>query len=201
MELHAIEFEQKVVRELDIGLVDLVDEQDRTALGGECLPELAALDVIRNIGDAGIAELAVPQARDRVVLVEPLLGLRSRLDVPGQKRRSDALGNLFGQHRLAGSGLAFHQKRPFEDDRRVDRDFQVLGGDIVLGTGKPHRSVLSGYPAYLASRPGAATRLPWSLRGVRLRWANDDRRHLERPHAGREGTSGEAIRGGIECWV
>src|SRR4029450_31162 len=28
-ELHAVEFEQEIVRELDIGLVDLVDQQDR----------------------------------------------------------------------------------------------------------------------------------------------------------------------------
>ena len=29
VELHAVEFEQEVVRELDIGLVDLVDQQHR----------------------------------------------------------------------------------------------------------------------------------------------------------------------------
>ncbi len=29
VEFHAVELEQEIVRELDIGLVDLVDEQDR----------------------------------------------------------------------------------------------------------------------------------------------------------------------------
>ena len=37
-ELHAIEFLQQVVRELDVGLVDLVDQQHRALVGDERLP-------------------------------------------------------------------------------------------------------------------------------------------------------------------
>src|SRR5688572_26026978 len=55
VELHAVELEQEVVRELDVGLVDLVDEEHRPRLGGEGVPELAALDVVADVGDARVA--------------------------------------------------------------------------------------------------------------------------------------------------
>ena len=48
----------------------------------EGLPQLAALDVVADVVDALVAELAVAQARDGVVLVEALVGLGRRLDVP-----------------------------------------------------------------------------------------------------------------------
>jgi hypothetical protein len=42
VELHAVELLQEVVRELDVGLVDLVDQQHRGARR-ERFPQLAAL--------------------------------------------------------------------------------------------------------------------------------------------------------------
>ena len=48
-ELHAIEFLQQIVRELDVGLVDLVDQQHRPLVGDEGLPQLAALDVVADV--------------------------------------------------------------------------------------------------------------------------------------------------------
>ena len=143
MELHAVEFEQEVVRELDVGLVDLVDEQHGPRVERKRVPQLAVLDVVAHVRHARIAELAVAQARDGVVLVEPLLGLGGGLDVPGEQRRADALGDLFGQHGFARAGLALHQQRPLQHDGGVDRDLQVLGRHIGLGAGEPrHRSVL-----------------------------------------------------------
>ncbi len=41
------------------------------------------------------------------VLVEALLRLGGGLDVPGQERRPEALGNLLGQYGLAGTRLPF----------------------------------------------------------------------------------------------
>src|SRR5829696_8800064 len=49
VKLHAVELEQKVVRELDVGLVDLVDEEHRARLGPEGVPELAAADVVADV--------------------------------------------------------------------------------------------------------------------------------------------------------
>ena len=58
VELHPVEFEQEVVRKLDIGLVDLVDQEHRPLGRREGLPQLAAFDVVADIRDARIAELA-----------------------------------------------------------------------------------------------------------------------------------------------
>ena len=85
-----------------------------------------------------VAELAVAQARHRVVFVQALLRLGGGLDVPGQKRRAERLGDFLRQHGLAGAGLALDQQRALEHDRGVDGDLEVVGGDIVLGAGKFH---------------------------------------------------------------
>ena len=137
-ELHAIEFEQQIVGELDVGLVDFVDQKHRALVVGEGFPQLAALDVVRDIRDPGIAELAVAQPRHRVVFVEALLRLGGGLDVPGQKRRAERFCDFLGQHGLAGTGLALDQQRALEHDRGVDRDLEIIGGDIALGAGKFH---------------------------------------------------------------
>jgi len=52
VEFHAVEFLQQIVRELDVGLVDLVDQENGSFAGDEGLPQLAAANVILDIGDA-----------------------------------------------------------------------------------------------------------------------------------------------------
>ena len=76
MEFHAIEFEQQVVGEVDVCLVNLVDQEYGADLGRKSFPKLAALDVVLVGADTGIAELAITQTRYRVVFVETLLRLR-----------------------------------------------------------------------------------------------------------------------------
>ena len=49
VELHAVEFAQQVVRELDVGLVDLVDQQRHRLLGREGLPQHALDDVVADV--------------------------------------------------------------------------------------------------------------------------------------------------------
>jgi hypothetical protein len=85
-ELHPVEFEQQVVRELDVRLVDLVDQQHHRLRRLEGLPQLAADDVVADVVDPLVAELPVAQARHRVVLVEALLRLGGGLDVPLDQR-------------------------------------------------------------------------------------------------------------------
>ena len=111
-ELHAIELLQQVVGELDVGLVDLVDQQHRAHVHGERVPQLAALDVVLDVVDARVAELAVAQARDGVVLVEALVGLGRRFDVPLDDGHAERLGHLQRERRLAGAGLALDEQRP-----------------------------------------------------------------------------------------
>ena len=132
IELHPIELLQEIVRELDVGLVDLVDQQHRPLVGVEGFPELAAADVVADVLDPLVAQLAVAQAGDGVVFVEALLGLGGRLDVPGDQRGVERLGDFIGQHGLAGARLALDQQRTFQRDGGVDRDLQVIGRHIVV---------------------------------------------------------------------
>ena len=132
VELHAVELLQQVVGELDVGLVDLVDQQHGALVQRERLPQLALADVVADVADARVAELAVAQPAHRVVLVEALQRLGGRLDVPLDERRLDRLGDLQRQHGLAGAGLALHQQRPLQGDGGVDGDLEIVGRDVVL---------------------------------------------------------------------
>jgi hypothetical protein len=123
---------------LDIGLVDLVDEQHRPLVRDEGDPQLAAPDVVADVLDAGVAELAVAQARHRVVLVKALQRLGGRFHMPFEERRREALGDLDGEHGLAGTRLALDQQRPLERDRGIDGDLEVVGRHIGAGSFKAH---------------------------------------------------------------
>ena len=139
VELHPIEFLEQVVREFDVGLVDLVDQQHRQVRRGERLPQFAAADIVRNVVDPRVAELAVAQPRHRVIFVEALVGLGGRLDVPADQRRAERRGDLVGEHGLAGAGLALDQQRAAQRDGGIDRDLEVVGGDVVGGAFEAHR--------------------------------------------------------------
>ena len=136
IEFHAIELLEEVVRELDVCLVDLVDQQDRALRGREALPELALLDVVADVLDPLFAQLAVAQAGHGVVLVEALMSLGRGLDVPGDQLGVEGLGDLVGQHGLAGTRLALDQKGALEGDGGVDGHLQVIGGNVVLSAFK-----------------------------------------------------------------
>ena len=83
VELHPVEFLQQVVGELDVGLVDLVDQQDGAGRGGKRLPQLALLQIVADVMDAFLAQLAVAQPADGVVLIKAVMGLGRGFDVPG----------------------------------------------------------------------------------------------------------------------
>ena len=133
-ELHPIEFKQQVVGELDIGFVDLVDQDDGRFVGFKSVPQFAAHDVVANVMHAGIAELAVAQAGDGVVFVEALLGFGGGFDVPLDQGPAERVGDFVGEDGLAGAGFALHQQRALQRDRGVDGDLQVAGGDVFVGT-------------------------------------------------------------------
>ncbi|MNG90691.1 hypothetical protein D3C79_495910 [compost metagenome] len=142
VELHLVEFLQQVVGELDIGLVDLVDQQDHPLVGLEGFPELALLQVVAHIVDFFGAQLRIAQAADRVVLVQALVSLGGGLDMPGDQACAEGGGELFGEHGLAGAGFAFDQQRALQGDGCVDRQFQVVCGDVVAGAFELHGAIL-----------------------------------------------------------
>ncbi|MNH10829.1 hypothetical protein D3C79_703190 [compost metagenome] len=142
VELHLVELLQQVVGELDVGLVDFVDQQNYPLFGFERFPELALLQVVAHVVDLVHPQLRVTQAADRIVLVEALVSLGGRLDVPGNQLGAKGFGQLFGEHGLAGAGFALDQQWPFQGDRRVDCQFQVVGGDVGAGAFELHEPIL-----------------------------------------------------------
>jgi hypothetical protein len=102
------------------------------------MPQHALDDVVVDVLDALVAELAVAQATHRVIFVQALVGLGRALDVPFEQGHAQRGGGLLGQHRLAGAGLALDQQRPLQGDRGVDRQHQVGGGDVLVGTFEFH---------------------------------------------------------------
>ena len=132
-ELHAIEFLKEVIREFDVGLVDLVDEQYAPLLGGERLPKLALLDVIADVVDPIVAELRITQARNRVVLIQALLRLRRRLDVPGDQRHPHRAGDFLGKQGLSRTGFTLDQERPLKLHDGVYGEGEFICDDVGIG--------------------------------------------------------------------
>ena len=108
-EFHAIEFQQKIVRELDIRLVDLINQQYHLLLGFEGFPQLALDDVVADVLDLLVTELGIPQAGDRIVFVQSLLSLGGGFDVPGNQAQAEGRSHFFGQEGFTSAGLAFDQ--------------------------------------------------------------------------------------------
>jgi hypothetical protein len=116
-EAHLVELAQQVVRELEVGLVDLVDQQHVAIGGGERAAERSKLDVVVDVGDVAGAEAAVVEALHGVVHVQAIGRLRRGLDVPRQHRHREAVGDVTRQDGLAGARLALQQQRALERDR------------------------------------------------------------------------------------
>ena len=81
-EAHAVELVEQVVRELEVGLVDLVDEEDDALARRERAPERPELDVAADVLHVAVAEARVVEALHGVVDVEAVLRARRRLDGP-----------------------------------------------------------------------------------------------------------------------
>ena len=56
-EFHPVEFAQQVGRKLDVGLVDLIDQEHGLDVAEKRLPDAAAHDVVAYVLDAVITEL------------------------------------------------------------------------------------------------------------------------------------------------
>src|SRR5436189_235694 len=75
LEAHHVELLQEVVGELDVGLVDLVDEQHHSLRRRERAAERAELDVAADVLHVAVAESAVVEALHGVIHVQALLRL------------------------------------------------------------------------------------------------------------------------------
>src|SRR3546814_9632080 len=97
-------------RALDIGLVDLVDQQDGQARRGECLPQLALLDVVADVMDPFLAQLAVAQTGHRIIFIEALLCLGSRFHVPFDQRSEEHTSELQSLMRISYAVFCLKKK-------------------------------------------------------------------------------------------
>ncbi|OPZ11872.1 MAG: hypothetical protein BWZ07_01716 [Alphaproteobacteria bacterium ADurb.BinA280] len=138
MELHAVEFLQQIIRKLDVGLVDFIDQQHHPLCVVKRFPQLAAPNVMPHIVNTRITQLRIAQSTHRVVFVQALLRLGGRLHVPGQQGRAKRVGHFLREHGLARPRFSLDQQRPLQGDGRVHRQLQGLGGDITLSTLELH---------------------------------------------------------------
>ena len=57
---HPGEILEQVIGELDVGLINLINQQNDAPFMGKSFPEFAAVNIVFNIFDAFIPELAIP---------------------------------------------------------------------------------------------------------------------------------------------
>jgi hypothetical protein len=110
-EAHPIELVEQIVRELDVGLVDLVDEQHDALLRRRRPAERAQLDVAADVLDVPVAEARVVEALDRVVDVEAVLARVVDFTCQVRSGKPQGFGDGLGEERLARAGLAPHEQR------------------------------------------------------------------------------------------
>src|SRR5262249_10307322 len=128
----------QVVGKLDVCLVDLIDEQHGALVHRKRFPKLALADVVLDVTDPRVTQLAIAQAAHRIVFVEALHGLGGRFDVPLDERGVHWFGDFLSQHSLAGAGLSFDKQRPLQGNSGIDRDLKIIGRDVVFGALELH---------------------------------------------------------------
>ncbi len=138
VEGHLVEHIKQVILEVRIRLVDLVDEQDRLLVRHECLADLAHLDVVLDGAHVAlrVAEAAVVESGQRVVLVQGLHGLHAGLHVQNDERHGEVLGDGVSQQGLARAGLALDEQGHLEPDAGIDDLGQLRVEDVIVATGE-----------------------------------------------------------------
>ena len=97
------------------------------------MPEYAFDDVVVDILDPLIAQLAVAQSGNCIVFIQTLLRFGGGFDVPLQQRHVQRRSDFLGQHGFARSGLAFDEKRALEGDGGVNGQHQIGRCNVALG--------------------------------------------------------------------
>ena len=136
MKSHLVQLAQQIVRELQVRLVDLVDEHDHRVGRREGLTEHAHLDVAPDLPDISLAEARVVQARHHVIGVQALLGDRRGLDVPGEQRLAERLGDGVGELRLSRARLTADQQRAPQRDGGVHVGEEIGVRDVLSRAGE-----------------------------------------------------------------
>ena len=88
--------------------------------------------------DFFIAQLAVAQPADRVILIKALLGFGRGFHIPLDHFEPKTCGHLLGKLGFPGARFAFDQQGPFKGNRSIYCNSEIVGGDIVFGSSKLH---------------------------------------------------------------
>ncbi len=138
MEFHAIQFQQQIIGEFDIGLVHLVNQQDRRGVGCKSLPQFSLNDVIADIVDPFVAQLAVAQAADRIIFIQALLCLGGGFHMPFDKGTVQGGCDFSRQLGFTRARLPLDQQGALQRDRCIHGNGKIFGGDIAGRAGKTH---------------------------------------------------------------
>ena len=135
VEAHLVQHVQHVVLEIRVRLVDLIDEQDHPRIGDESLPDLSHLDVLFDVAHIalGIAETAVVQTGEGIVLVQGLHQFHAGLYIQYNEGHIQGFGNGVRQYGLARTRLTLQQQRQLQLHRNV-HDLGQLRVEYVLGS-------------------------------------------------------------------
>ena len=139
VKFHPIEFEQQVIREFDVGLVDLINQQHYCFIRSERFPQFAFFDVVADVVNAFFAQLGVAEAGHRIILIQALLGQGGRLDVPGEQFFTQSIGNFVGQEGFSRARFSFDQQGALQINGRIDRNLQFRRGNVSGCSLKRHR--------------------------------------------------------------
>ena len=126
-ESHPVDLVQEVVRELEIGFVDLVDEENDALFRLQRATEGPELDVAPDVFyalGADVTEASVVETLHGVVDVETVLRPRRRFHGPVNQLEAEGLGDRRREQGLPGSGFPLHEKGALEDQGRVDGSLQ-----------------------------------------------------------------------------
>ena len=115
----------------------------REAIAGSDDFEVYRTD-FRGFWSHGEGNVVTGPAKQPMDVVEALQRLGGGLDVPFDQRRVQRLGDLQRQHGLAGAGLALDQQGALQGDGGVDRNLEIVGGDIAFGAFEAHAYSLTG---------------------------------------------------------
>ena len=132
IKFHLVQFPQQVIREFQVCLVDLIDQQNHLLVRSKRLSQLAQLDILLDIRNISLSKLAVVQSLHSIVHIKSFLCLRRGFDAPDDQIHIQCLGNRFSQHGLASARLALDQKRLLQRDGYVYCIHQFFCNDVIV---------------------------------------------------------------------
>ena len=144
LHFHPVELVQEIVREFEVRLVDLVDEDHGSLIAIERLPEDARDDEVAHVVEPGeqcgdfVGSGKLPHLRlfekshssDVIDFVAERLRLGCATNGSVEQRYAELRRDHLGEHGLAGAGFTLQQQRHLQQHRRLNRLLKGGGNDV-----------------------------------------------------------------------